>query len=181
MNEKALLLRSGTAAKECHTFLAVRGISSRILDYDRPKARPGAQVYVVFYPEDSFLVAKQFWQHTGLGITTRLADYYISLLNLSGEESKFDSRNVPGPVLHDLGEELTVTKAATKAKSIIRQRLADLVNTNFESVWLYSSGMHAIWSAHQACLAVLGQRKSVCFGYVYDDFEVSKRVDVLPL
>ncbi len=167
MNEKALLLRSGTAAKECHTFLAVRGISSRILDYDRPKARPGAQVYVVFYPEDSFLVAKQFWQHTGLGITTRLADYYISLLNISGEESKFDSRNVPGPVLHDVGEELTVTEAATKAKSIIRQRLADLVNTNFESVWLYSSGMHAIWSAHQACLAALGQRKSVCFGYVY--------------
>lgn len=122
---------------------------------------------MVFYPEDSFLVAKQFWQHTGLGITTRLADYYISLLNISGEESEFDSRTVTGPIQHDLGEELIITEAATKAKSIIRQRVANLVNTDLELVWLYSSGMHAIWSAHQACLAALGQRKSVCFGCVY--------------
>ena len=159
-----LLLRSASAAKECQAFLAARDVTARILDYDRPTARPGAEVHVVFFPEESFPIARQFWQHTGLGITTRLADYYIDLLGVSGPESMFESSNTTSPVSSDLDENLTA--AATKAKSVIRQRLADLVGTDAESVWLYSAGMHAIWAAHQVCLASLGRRKSVCFGCV---------------
>ncbi|KAI0093283.1 pyridoxal phosphate-dependent transferase [Irpex rosettiformis] len=165
--ESALLLRSASAAQECQSFLAARGVPARILDYVRPKSRPGAEVHVVFYPKESFPVAKQFWQHTGLGITTRLADYYIDLLKVPGEESAFESARIINPVPLDLGKDLT--EAATKAKSILRQRIAELVGTSVESVWLYPAGMHAIWSVHQACLASLGQRKSVCFGFPYVD------------
>ena len=33
-----------------------------------------------YSPEDSFTLAKQFWQHTGLGLSSRFAEYCLSLL-----------------------------------------------------------------------------------------------------
>lgn len=39
-----------------------------------------AQLYIVLFPRDSFAVAKEFWQHTGLGISSRLAEKCLSLL-----------------------------------------------------------------------------------------------------
>lgn len=160
-DEKAILLRSASAAHECHAFLAARDVTARILDYERPQTRPGAEVHVVFYPYDAFLVAKQFWQHTGFGITTRLADLYISLLDIPGQESVFNSRRSEN-TSHEEGAD--VTNAAADAKLAIRQRLANLVDTDSDSVWLYPSGMQAIWSIHQACMSSLGPYKSVCFG-----------------
>jgi cystathionine gamma-synthase len=160
--EQALLLRSATAAGEFQAFLQARDVPARILNYQLPKVRRGAEVHVVFYPSASFPLAKQFWQHTGLGITTRLADYYISLLDVAGDESVFDSRSVEDFGAHELGDGLTA--AAATAKVEIQRRLADLTDTEIECVWLYPSGMHAIWSAHQVCMATFGSRKSVCFG-----------------
>ncbi|KAI0700942.1 pyridoxal phosphate-dependent transferase [Cytidiella melzeri] len=166
-DELALLLRSATAAKECQAFLQARNVAARILDYERPKARPGAEVHVVFYPPECFLVAKQFWQHTGLGITTRLADYYIAFLDVPGEESAFERCEVNKLAAFDPGEDLTVH--AENAKTTIRHRLAKILDIEIDSVWLYCAGMHAIWSAHQVCMITLGQRKSVCFGFPYVD------------
>ncbi|KAI0700945.1 pyridoxal phosphate-dependent transferase [Cytidiella melzeri] len=166
-NEMAMLLCSATAATECQAFLRARDVVARILDYKRPQARSGAEVHVVFYPPESVLVARQFWQHTGLGISTRLADYYIALLDVPGEESVFEHSEVMEPVVHDPGENLTAV--AENAKIVIRRRLAKILDIETDAVWLYCTGMHAIWFAHQVCMSVLGQRKSVCFGFPYVD------------
>ncbi|KAH7332861.1 pyridoxal phosphate-dependent transferase [Rhizoctonia solani] len=42
-------------------------------------------LYVVLFPEDAFSLGKQFWQHTGLGISSRQASSAFSLLAQSGE------------------------------------------------------------------------------------------------
>lgn len=160
------MLRSSAAARECFAFLTARNVPARILDYDRPKSRPGAEVHVVFYPSDSSLVPREFLQHTGFGIYTRLTDYYISLLDVSGEESIFEnSKNSPS-VSRDFGTSEELTAAATKAKLAVRERLAELTGADLESVWLYSSGTNALWCARQVCMAALGERKCVCFGSV---------------
>lgn len=38
-------------------------------------------LHIILVPEDSFPLARQFWQHTGMGISTRLADHCLSLLS----------------------------------------------------------------------------------------------------
>ncbi|KAF8903932.1 pyridoxal phosphate-dependent transferase [Gymnopilus junonius] len=37
-------------------------------------------LHIVLFPGDAFPIAKQFWQHTGLGISSRLAEKCLSLL-----------------------------------------------------------------------------------------------------
>jgi len=36
---------------------------------------------IVLFPKDAFSIAKEFWQHTGLGISSRLAEKCLSLLS----------------------------------------------------------------------------------------------------
>jgi cystathionine gamma-synthase len=38
-------------------------------------------LHIVLFPKDAFSIAKEFWQHTGLGISSRLADKCLSLLS----------------------------------------------------------------------------------------------------
>ena len=42
-----------------------------------------ASVQMVFFPEPAFGVAKQFWQHTGMGISSRFAEHCLALLSQS--------------------------------------------------------------------------------------------------
>ena len=43
-----------------------------------------ADLHIVLFPEDIFPIAKQFWQHTGMGISSRLAEKCLSLLAEEG-------------------------------------------------------------------------------------------------
>ena len=38
-------------------------------------------LHIVLFPKDAFSIAKEFWQHTGLGISSRLAERCLSLLS----------------------------------------------------------------------------------------------------
>lgn len=128
---------------------------------------------MVVFPAEHFPVADQFWQHTGLGIQSRVAEKYVALL-VRGDESFLAS------AVNSETSGRPVPLSPCKSKAKIRQRIADLLShtsehhiqaspdasltVHEENVFLYPAGMVAIWSAHQIFMNVFGYRKSVCFG-----------------
>ncbi|KAF9528624.1 pyridoxal phosphate-dependent transferase [Crepidotus variabilis] len=99
-DEKCLLFPTQKIAEECRSFIqrrsAVTGLpySARLvhlficpddqadkLKIDKSSiAGSCADLHIVLFPQDAYSVAKEFWQHTGLGISSRLADKCLSLL-----------------------------------------------------------------------------------------------------
>ena len=89
--------------------------------------------------------------------------------------------------------------AAKQAKGALRRRIAGVlvrdesavdgevevaqsirgVAVTEDDVFLYPTGMSAIWSAHQLALDAIGARKSVCFGFVLMSIE-SLNVPLIP-
>lgn len=190
-----------------------------------------ADLHVVLFPADSFPIAKEFWQHTGQGISSRLAENCLSLWPNDNSpvqtqpSSWFPSRGhnrhysatkspckTPSPKSQSpppIAEHLTKDQllyveerygrnlplaAAAFAKRALRSRVAGVLKENAsdcqsepcteqkdlllgpstrgvsevaaDDVYLYSTGMSAIWNAHNMALAVLSPAKSVCFGLV---------------
>ena len=167
----------------------------------------------MLFPEGNFSIAKQFWQHTGLGISSRLATHILATL-ASSASSPLPSPTRTKPLAHRhysapkhsrrpsasdgvepldadqavyleqrYGRNLDVA-AVELAKRALRRRIAGVlvrdesaVNGEVEvaqsvrgvavtedDVFLFPSGMSAIWTAHQLALDTRGAKKSVCFG-----------------
>jgi cystathionine gamma-synthase len=198
---------------------------------------PSAAVhlFVLLYPLEAKHLAKAFWQHTGYGISSRMAEYcLLQLESVARLDEPNDStatnswtkplRRTPYKNRHyakDINfskltppssptkekpppsEELTQDQMlyleerygrnldisfAGRAKIALRRRIAGTLRDNVDineailreagdnvrtqkgldenDVWLYPTGMSAIWTAHQLCLNTFTPRKSVCFGYV---------------
>jgi len=101
------------------------------------------QIYaVIFEGSTSEGEPKAFWQHTGFGISSRCASYWLSNAPCLKEPSQTPDKLPQTPVL-------------CKAKSEIRKRIADLLTSPAitvpeRDVWLFHSGMSAI--THSAYL-----------------------------
>lgn len=155
--ERALPFPSEKVAR---AFLEFCG-GGRTLAVDVGNAAQGTdiRVHVAFFAEDALHRAKEFWQHTGWGISSRLADFCLARLRCPGE--------VPDSGI------LALAPAAQDAKRVLRARIAGAVKgdvvVSAADVFLYPSGMAAIWAAHQLALAVRPPAKSVCFGFGYTD------------
>jgi len=220
-------------------------------------------LHVVLFPSDAFDIAKQFWQHTGLGISSRFAEHCLELLAKEGRNKistptiypavppptvdastaipvktprnrHYRAKSVKSPMLENKGtpeedegnREVVGTyleeryarnlpiSAAAEAKRALRARIAGVLVRNDElcnrvqngttkcsgainsvgegdllppaasgvsnarstrglsaltedDVFLFPTGMSAIWHAHQLALRSFGERKSVCFGSVF--------------
>ncbi|CAK5269760.1 unnamed protein product, partial [Mycena citricolor] len=189
-----------------------------------------ASLHIVLFPEQAFGFAKQFWQHTGLGISSRLAEHCLSLLpvettfvpnglqhtprraynkHYSAKAKPSSPTESVGRNIDDLsldhsmyveeryGRNLPLSAAAT-AKRALRMRIAGVLvrdaplessdaldngdknadvaavgrgvdGLSEDDVFLYPTGMAAIWNSHQLCLAVRPAKKSVCLGFTYTD------------
>ena len=92
-SESCLLLLTKKVAEHCCSFILscssslpppVRLIEYIICPKDKPnttlKTSHCGELHMVLFPEDSFPLAKQFWQHTGLGLSSWFAEYCLSLL-----------------------------------------------------------------------------------------------------
>lgn len=201
------------------------------------------ELHIVLFPATVFPIAKQFWQHTGLGISSRLAEHCITLLNMqrtlpfpaspqlpTPPRSPFKALNKhyaakpksgpPSPretglsnvsstiqprdilskdqdyyIEERYGRSLPLS-AEAHAKRALRRRIADVLvhdtmddgpqgpsagaldaqigpsrraieDVTEDDVFLYPTGMAAIWNAHQLSLAVGPVAKCVCFGCVH--------------
>jgi cystathionine gamma-synthase len=208
-SERSLLFPSRKTAEACRTFLAARDVSARVVQHCISES---LSVFLVLFPEGKFSIAKQFWQHTGFGVSSRLATHILATL-ASSAASPLPSPTRTKPMAHRhysakmprlpsssngaepleadqavyleqrYGRNLDVA-AVTLAKRALRRRIAGVlvrdenaVNGEVEvaqsvrgvavtedDVFLFPTGMSAIWTAHQLALDVRGARKSVCFG-----------------
>jgi cystathionine gamma-synthase len=176
------------------------------------------QISAVLFPKDQFSIAKQFWQHSGDGVSSRRAEYchhlfregYLVEQTSPGQASrvckgprryqKQTSIDLSGTELPASGEvhdpvefveqrfgrnlDLSMTK---NAKLAIRRRIAgsltadvglneamsmedDTATTRHvagfseDDVYLYPTGMSAIFNTHRLLLEAKGQRKAIVFG-----------------
>lgn len=248
--EKCLLCPSKKIADQCRTFILNRAALAgtpahvRLVQYfiypedSSAQTRRCAELHIALFPGDLFPVAKQFWQHTGLGISSRFAEHCLSLLPDQDEQNpqsppgsstlprspfrtsnkyylvKHPAAGIPsGGSSHSSGTVVSSDilskdqstyleerygrnlplSAAAFAKRALRRRIAGvLVRDNVQDgpqgpragtqdveigpssrgvqdvseddVFLFPTGMAAIWNAHQLCLRARPPAKSVCFG-----------------
>ncbi|KAG5638335.1 hypothetical protein H0H81_000578 [Sphagnurus paluster] len=98
--EKCMLFATQRVAEQCRSFMQDRSVTTRLLSllicpedktHGRIIERDGraeadctstatANIHIVLFSPDAFPIAKQFWQHTGMGISSRFADYCLSML-----------------------------------------------------------------------------------------------------
>ncbi|KAF8546477.1 PLP-dependent transferase [Imleria badia] len=253
--EKCLLCPSKKIADQCRTFILNRAAlvetptHVRLVQYficpedSSAQTRRCADLHIALFPANLSPISKQFWQHTGLGISSRFAEHCLSLLPGQDEQnpqslpgsptlprSPFRTSNKYYSVKHPAvgipsggvsypsstvvssdvlsrdqstyleeryGRNLPLS-AAAYAKRALRRRIAGvLVRDNVQDgpqgpcagtqdveigpssrgvqdvseddVFLFPTGMAAIWNAHQLCLRARPPAKSACFGFPYVD------------
>ncbi|KAJ7366749.1 pyridoxal phosphate-dependent transferase [Mycena albidolilacea] len=249
--EQCMLFPSQKIADQCRSFMQSRAlpsgrpVSARLIHFSicpEDKLNQGpcvnedaallssapASLHIVLFPEEAFSIAKQFWQHAGLGVSSRLAEHCLALLPADPTfvpnglqhtprkalnkhySAKKTTRSPPqSPVAEDLGADHSVyleerygrnlpIALAASAKRAMRRRISGVLvrdnpadcgdgpcagDQNYavgpssrgvksmseHDVFLYPTGMAAIWNAHQLALAVRPPQKSVCLGFTYTD------------
>ncbi|KAJ7645461.1 pyridoxal phosphate-dependent transferase [Mycena polygramma] len=250
-NESCMLFPSQKVADQCRSFMQARTLPSgapvsvrlthfSICPEDKQKQGPcvnedtallsstPASLHIVLFLKEAFPIAKEFWQHTGLGISSRLAEHCLSLLPVDSSFVPHGLQNTPRKALNKhysakktasppengvprvenlgldhsvyleerYGRNLPKTLAAS-AKRALRRRISSVLlrdtpaecpdgpcagdrdhvldpsfrgkGLSENDVFLYPTGMAAIWSAHQLALAVRPAQKSVCLGFTYTD------------
>lgn len=259
--EQCMLFPTQKVAEQCQSFMQTRSVNARLMHLlicpedkennrintrSTPDCTPTASVtlHIVLFRADVFRVAKEFWQHSGMGISSRLAEHCLSMLpeeltqaqmqvqpqppSPSSNRLPFKVHNkhysakghvrlpsIPSNSLSKKAddEELNLDHSmyleerygrnlplslATSAKRALRRRIAGVLIRDDQSegqgdptageknlvvgpssrgvadvsendVFLYPTGMSAIWNTHQVALAVRPPAKSVCFGFPYTD------------
>jgi cystathionine gamma-synthase len=234
-------------AEQCRSFIERRSssngapVNARLLHlFICPENKPSdggndviahdsVDLHIVLFPADSYPVAREFWQHVGQGISSRLAEKCLSLwpddslsspspvsnrFPFRGHNRHYSAVKVPcspksdspcSPVVEDLSKDHSVyleerygrnlpLVAAAFAKRALRSRVAGVLKEKssgcqsesyieqkdllvgpstrgvaevaVDDVYLYPSGMSAIWNAHNMALDVLPPAKSISFGLV---------------
>lgn len=105
--------------------------------------------------------------HTGLGISSRLAAHYLELLGIADVEGARMDESFDGldGGKQRLGDGNAIIPQSLEAKLGMRKQIGELVSVDIEDVFLYPTGMAAIWSAHQFLMHAFGDsKKNVCFG-----------------
>ncbi|KAI9062092.1 PLP-dependent transferase [Trametes sanguinea] len=251
--ERCMLFPTRKIAEQCREFMIHRSIKAgspvpvRLVqfticpDVADPSA-PCQELHIVIFPGDQFPLAKQFWQHAGLGISSRRAERCLSLLqeqsgspdsppptngrppvkpgnrHYSAKSLGKSPPSSPAPIHARYGGSIAEQSAellnkdhlnyleerygrnmplesAGAAKRAMRRRIAGVLvrdtpndwstagdkgvalgpstrgveGVTEDDVFLYPTGMAAIWSAHQIILTTRPAAKSVCFGFSYTD------------
>ena len=100
-------------------------------------------VFCVTFPGAAANIAACFWQHSGEGISSRQA--------------------------YSLIEHKSPNSDGTQSKQILRERIAGYVQCSPDHVFLFPSGMSAIFNVFQILKTLFPGRKSVQFGFPYVD------------
>ena len=227
-----MLFPTRNTAEGCRSYILERStldglpINARLIQFlitpedNAPAELEGAsaELHIVLYQPSASHLAKQYWQHTGLGVSSRFAEYCLSMLHNPQER-------VPSPPLRKPLNKHYATKGFSKgkqaeneslndtyleerygrnlplahaesAKRALRRRIAGVLvrdapvhaNNGDEptagaenlvlgpsargvpeasetDVFLYPTGMSAIYAAHMLASAVRPAAKSICFGY----------------
>lgn len=155
------------------------------------------EVYIVPFPPDLKKLGKSFWQHTGMGITSRYAEACLANINYPDvccdrvlvEDTRVRSIswtfNYKILICAQGGSSVEMCSDVERVACILQQRIASFISSgklppptsgvvltnghtqsqvSASDVFLYPSGMSAIWHAHQLVMALKPGLVSVCFG-----------------
>jgi cystathionine gamma-synthase len=158
---------------ECCFVLPSRRVAERCAAFVEHHARATSRVdgwqcglSVVTLPTTAKQWAKNFWQHAGEIVSSRRAA--SALLEIQG-----DSRPPGSPREEDPGEE---GPGGEEAKRTIRERVSNVVGCDSDDVFLFPSGMAAIFAAFRALQRLRPELRSVQFGFPYvDNLKVLER------
>ncbi|KAF9261359.1 PLP-dependent transferase [Marasmius fiardii PR-910] len=134
-------------------------------------------VHAFLYPPELEQLVREFWINAGMGISSRHAEHVLRRLEEGDSLMIVDT-----PSENRLNE----YPGALCEKATIRRRIANLVNEENndqsipappfgkrlvqpEDVFLYLSGMSAIWHVHQLVRTLLPGQKHASFGHLYLD------------
>jgi cystathionine gamma-synthase len=111
-DEKCLLFPARKPAESCRTFIIERSklagspaqarLCQYLVRYEDDQAQEivtsgtSAELHIVFFKAETAKLAKEFWQHSGLGISSRFADHCLHILQTKVESptrSHFKSLN----------------------------------------------------------------------------------------
>ncbi|CAO3610696.1 unnamed protein product [Mucor hiemalis] len=88
--DAGMLLPSYKAAGQCRSFMrriykepkgTIRIAEFEIAPNDSSSELQSVPIYIVLFPEDAFPLAKQFWQHAGDIISSRMAEYCLRIMD----------------------------------------------------------------------------------------------------
>ncbi|QRG36702.1 hypothetical protein FDK38_001059 [Candidozyma auris] len=232
--EKCMIFPSYNTAKRCREFIKAKtetpSVSVRVLRLRTPAPTTEfekssvveSEIGIVLFSASEFPLAKQYWQHSGEGISSRMAEYVLRELfqNEEKDQARLRSRNkqeLQAQSIQKKSPSITASirsnsrgqneeadkefntfieqkygrvldlKFAKEAKLALRRRICGKAAKSHNQeeemdkarrgkylsetdVYLYPTGMAAIFNAHQAVLAVEeNAKKSVCFGFPYVD------------
>lgn len=141
--------RYGRDGERCHVYPSERSASrcaKYIKQWSGVEARitPWGErrVFVVCFPAEVETWALKYWRHTGDGISSRQA---VSLLAGNIE--------IPTPAVRDQ----------------IKERIAGIAGVPADHVFLFKSGMSAIYTLHRMAVARRPEGACVQFGFPYVD------------
>jgi cystathionine gamma-synthase len=150
------------ADQDCFAFPS-KAVAERALKYLQKNGfQQGLQVqalgkfniHFLVFPKNAFEFAKEYWQHTGEIVSSRLAEAVLS------KAQKVKS----GGLFSDI------------SKKIVRERIAEITDTKTEDVYLFVSGMAAIFTAHRMITQINRGQKTVQFGFPYvDTYKIGER------
>lgn len=128
---------------------------------------------VVFLPKEYYSLAKAYWQHSGEGISSRLAEFGIEkLITNEGTDKSKESTSF---LEERFGRNLDIS-LVDNAVSALKCRIATHINdrntklVSDDDVYLFPTGMASIFNAHRIILQARDESlKSVCFGFPYVD------------
>lgn len=225
--EATMLFPSLEVSKQCQSFMQKQTETTptpsiRILELSfcslANKNTTLTGLCAIFFPLGEFKIAKQFWQHTGDGISSRRAELCLDEAHkMMRQRSVATTNNNPpsrvskGPkrysrllekieckqvldvetgvdssryVEERFGRNLDLAFISS-AKLAIRRRIAGTLKSNVglkdalgllseggrlgegfseNDVYLYPTGMSAIYNAHRLLMSARGPKKSVCYG-----------------
>lgn len=247
--ETATLFASIKTARICRSFIVSKvtveqSKNVRIVNFvPSPLTEAGltaitSTLSCVVYPKEFFPLAKQVWQHSGNGISSRRGEFCLRALEdgfLVEEKNPVTAESISqrackGPrryqgrgALSGVARTLSTSTAtsektssatngvedgrdyaqfieerfgrnlstlhASQAKLAVRKRIAGVLTADVElpealeatssegrvagisedDVYLYPSGMSAIFNSHQTLMNARGSMKSICFGFPYTD------------
>lgn len=233
--QRAMLFPDSAIAQRCVDFLHAQapaqvldGLDTfhLVLDASRPEAAPlrpiRPAVSAVLFKPEAFPYAKQYWQHSGDGVSSRRAEFCHNLLargllipsdvprSPMRQKSKGprryqravstdtppklpngpDSEESVGFVEERFGRNLDIS-FVERAKTAIRRRIAGTLSHDVDfmsdplpeaepsnrgitrltehDIYLYPTGMSAIFNTHRLLLSARGSLESISFGFPYVD------------
>lgn len=98
--------------------------------------------FVVTFPKSADEAARKHWRHSGDGISSRCA------------AALYEGRSPPDP---------------TAAKQLVRRRIAQWTRAEADDVYLFGSGMSAVYAVHRVVTRLWPNRPTVQFGFPYVD------------